>query len=105
MAFKNCNTTLECSICKKIRKRHWLKRHNNFDFKITVIVRGFLKDKGSKPSSNKDLALEIVANGKVLDEKRALDEKISKVLKETNTKEESLSKNTRKLLTCIKAES
>ena len=66
---------------------------------------GFLNDKDSKPSSNEDLVLEIVANGKILDEKIALDEKVFKVLTKTNTKEESLSKNATKLLTCIKAES
>ena len=35
---------------------------------------------------------EIVANGKLLDEKITLGEKIAKVLTKTNTKEESLSK-------------
>ena len=57
MASLNRNITLECSICKKkIRsdnlRRHWLAKHKSFDFKKTIVVKGFPKDKGSKPSSN-----------------------------------------------------
>ena len=97
MAPVNRNITLECSICKrKTRsdnlKRHWLTKHKNFDFKVTTVVRGFLKDNDRKPFANKDLESEIVANGKLLDKKIALGEKMLKVLTDTNTKEESLSK-------------
>ena len=97
MTSKNRNITLECSICKKkmrsdTLKRHWLTKHKNFDFKVTTVVRGFLKETDGEHSSNEDLELEIVSNGKLLDEKIALGEKISKLLTKTNTKEESLSK-------------
>ena len=85
-------------------RRHWLAKHKSFENKVTTVVRGFLKGKDSKPSSIEDLKSEIVANGKLLDEKIALGENISKVLADTNTKKESLSKNIQKLLTCIKAE-
>ena len=103
MAPLNRNITLECSICKrKMRsdhlKRHWLTKHKNFDFKVTTVVRGFLKDNDRKPLANKDLESEIVANGKLLDEKIALGEKILKVLTDTNTKEESLSKEHKEAL-------
>ena len=109
MASPNRNINLECSICKKKMRsdnlrRHWLAKHKSFDFKVTTVVRSFLKDGDIKPSSIKDLKSEIVANGKLLDEKIALGENVSKVLADTNTKEESLSKNIEKLLTCIKAE-
>ena len=73
-------------------KRHWLTKHKNFDFKVTTVVRGFFKETDGEHSSNEDLELEIVSNGKLLDEKIALGEKISKLLTKTNTKEESLSK-------------
>ena len=97
MTSKNRNITLECSICKKkmrsdTLKRHWLTKHKNFDFKVTTVVRGFFKETDGEHSSNEDLELEIVSNGKLLDEKIALGEKISKLLTKTNTKEESLSK-------------
>ena len=100
MASQNRNITLECSICKKKTRsdhlrRHWLAKHKSFDFKVTKVVRGFLKDKDSKPSSIEDLKSEIVANGKLFDEKIAFGENISKVLADTNTKEESLSKEHR----------
>ena len=63
MASKNRNMTLECSICKrKMRsdtlKRHWLTKHKNFDFKVTTIDRGFLKETDGEQSSNEDLELE-----------------------------------------------
>ena len=73
-------------------KTHWLAKHNNFYFQVTTIVRGFLKDKDSKPSSNEDLESELVVNGKLLDRKRASGERTSKVLTKANAKEESLSK-------------
>ena len=97
MASKNRNITLECSICKrKMRsdtlKRHWSSKHKNFDFNVTIVVRGFLKEKDGEPSSNEDFESDVVANGKLLDEKIALGGKISKVLTSTNTLEESLSK-------------
>ena len=74
MASLNRNITLECSICKKKMrsdhlKRHCIAKHKNFDFKVTTIVRGFLKNEDSKPSSNQDLESEILANDKLLDEK------------------------------------
>ena len=109
MASPNRNITLECSICKKKMRSnnlraHWLVKHKSFDLEVTTEVRGFLKDKDSKPSSIEDLKSEIVANGKLFDEKIALGENIFKVLADTNTKEESLSKKIEKLLTCIKTE-
>ena len=64
-------------------KRHWLTKHKNFDFKVTTVVRGFLREKDNEPSSNEDLESEILANKKLLDDKIELGEKISKVL--TNT--------------------
>ena len=94
MPSKNRSITLECSTCKKktrsdTLKRHWLSKYKNFDFQVTTVVRGFLKDKDGKPSLDKDLESEIVANGKLLDEKIAFG---PKVLLKTSTKEESISK-------------
>ena len=91
----------ECSVCKKRMrsdslKRHGLRKNKNVNFQVTKVVRGYLKDKDSQPSSNEDLESEIVANGKLLNEKIALGEKINKVLTNTNTKEESLSKKHKK---------
>ena len=86
---------LECSVCKKRMrsdsyslKRHGLKKHKNFNFQVTTIVRTNVK--GSGNPSNQDLESEIVANNKL--EKIELGEKISKVLTNTSAKEESLSK-------------
>ena len=53
-------------------------------------VKSNIKDRGNP--SNQAFESEIVANGKLIDEKIALSEKIPKVLTNTNTKEESLSK-------------
>ena len=97
MDSKNRKINLEYSICKEkmssdTLKRHWLTKHKNFDFKVTTVVRGFLKETDGEHSSNEDLELEIVSNGKLLDEKIALGEKISKLPTKTNTKEESLSR-------------
>ena len=69
-----------------------------------LLVRSFLKNEDSKPSSDQNLESEILANDKLLDEKIEFGEKISKVLTTTNTKEESLSKKHREALDCIKAE-
>ena len=85
-------------------KRHWITKHKNFDFKVTTIVRGFLKNEDSKPSSNQDLESEILANDKLLGEKIELGEKISKELKNTKSRKNHYLKSTKKLLTCIKAE-
>ena len=65
MVSLNSNITPECSICKKKMmsdhlKRHWSSKHNNFDFKVTTVVRGFLKEKDGEPSSNEDVESEIV---------------------------------------------
>ena len=73
-------------------KRHCLTKHKNFDFKVTTVVRGFLRKKDSVNPSVRDLESEILADNKLLDEKIELGEKISKVLTNTNAKEESLSK-------------
>ena len=63
---------------------------------MTTVVRDSLKDKdSSNSSSNEDLEYEIVANENLLDEKIALGENISKLLEDTNTKDESLSKKHR----------
>ena len=67
-----------------------MTKHKSFDFKVTTVVRGCLRDKDRKPFASEDLESEIVANGKLLDEKIALGEKILKVLTDTNTKEESI---------------
>ena len=98
MAPLNRDITLECSVCKKKMrndhlKRHCIAKHNNFDFKVTTVIGGFLKHEDSKPSSSQDLESEIWAKDKVLDEKIESGEKISKVLTNTKTLEESLSKN------------
>ena len=74
MASKNRSITLECSICKKkmrsdTLKRHWSTKLKNFDFKVTTVVRGFLKEKDGEPSSNEDLESGILANDKLLNEK------------------------------------
>ena len=84
-------------ICKKKMrsdhlKRHCLTKHKNFDFKVTTVVKGFLREKDSGNPSVQDLESEILADNKLLDEKIELGEKISKVLTNTNAKEESLSK-------------
>ena len=73
-------------------KRHCLTKHKNFDFKVTTVVKGFLREKDSGNPSVQDLESEILADNKLLDEKVELGEKISKVLTNTNAKEESLSK-------------
>ena len=73
-------------------KSFQLTKHSYFDFKVTTLVRGFLKDKDGKNSSDEDLESEIIANGKLLDEKIALDEIIFKLLTEINAEEESLFK-------------
>ena len=73
-------------------KRHCLTKHKNFDFKVTTVVKGFLREKDSGNPSVQDLESEILADNKLLDEKIELGEKISKVLTNTNAKEESLSK-------------
>ena len=103
----NRHRILECPVCKRTMrsdslKRHKLTKHKNFNFQVTTIIKAHVKDGGI--TSDQDLESEIVANGKLLDEKIALGENVSKVLADTNTKEESLSKNIEKLLTCIKAE-
>ena len=86
---------LECPVCKRTMrsdslKRHKLTKHKNFNFQVTTIIKAHVKDGGI--TSDQDLESEIVANGKLLDEKIASGEKIFKVLTDTNTKEESLSK-------------
>ena len=74
MASLNRNITLECSICKKKMrsdhlKRHCIAKHKNFDFKVTAVVRGFLREKDSGNPSVQDLESEILADNKLLDEK------------------------------------
>ena len=91
----NRHRILECPVCKRTMrsdslKRHKLTKHKNFNFQVTTIIKAHVKDGGI--ISDQDLESEIVANGKLLDEKIALGEKILKVLTDTNTKEESLSK-------------
>ena len=97
---------LECPVCKKSMrsdnlKRHKFNKHKNFNFQVTTIVKANVKDSGNP--SVQDLESEILADNKLLDEKIELGEKISKVLTNTNAKEESLSKKIKKLSTCIKA--
>ena len=87
--------TLECPVCKRTMrsdslKRHKLTKHKNFNFQVTTIIKAHVKNGGIP--SNQDLESEILANDKLLDEKIELGEKISKVLMNTKTKEESLSK-------------
>ena len=86
---------LECSVCKKSMrsdnlKRHKFKKHKNFSFQVTTIVKANVKYSGNP--SIQILEFEILAENKLLDEKIELGEKISKVLTNTNAKEESLSK-------------
>ena len=69
-------------------KRHALKKHKDFNFQVTTITTV----KGDGNPFDQDLESEILANNKLLDEKIEFGEKISKVLTNTNTKEESLSK-------------
>ena len=71
---------LECPICKKkIRslKRHKLTKPKNFYFQVINTVKSNIKDRGNP--SNQAFESEIVANGKLIDEKIALSEKIPKV--------------------------
>ena len=63
---------------------------------MTTIIKANVK--GSGNPSDQDLESEILANNKLLDEKIELGEKISKVLTNTNTKEESLSKKHKEAL-------
>ena len=67
-------------------KRHCLTKHKNFDFKVTTVVKGFLREKDSGNPSVQDLESEILADNKLLDEKIELGEKISKVLTSTKRK-------------------
>ena len=74
IASKNCNITLEYSICKKktgsdTLKRHWLTKHNNFVYKVSTLVRGFVIEKDSEPFSIEDLEFEMLANDMLFDEK------------------------------------
>ena len=92
---------LECFVCKKRMrsdsfKRHRLKKHKNFNFQVTTIFKTYVK--GSGNPSDQNLESEILANNKLLDVKIELDEKISKVLTNANTKEESLSKKHKEAL-------
>ena len=85
-------------------KRHGLKKHKNFNFQVTTIVKANVKDSGNP--SVQDLESEILADNKLLDEKIELGEKISKVLTNTNAKETNkihYLKRIKKLSTCIKA--
>ena len=75
-------------------KRHGLKKHKNFNFQVTTIVKATVKCDGNP--FDQDLESEILANNKLLDEKIELGEKISKVLTNTNTKEESLPKKAKR---------
>ena len=65
-------------------KRHCLTKHKNFDFKVTTVVRGFLREKDYEPSSNEDLESEILANDKLLDEKIELSGKMCSYAKSSN---------------------
>ena len=74
-------------------KRHALKKHKDFNFQVTTIVKATVKGDGNP--FDQDLESEILANNKLLDEKIELGEKISKGQTNTNTREESLSKTQR----------
>ena len=59
---RNSSITLECSVRKKKMrsdslKRPYLLKHKTFKFQVTTVVRGFLKDKNSEPSSNEKLRI------------------------------------------------
>ena len=63
---------LECSVCKKRMrsdslKRHALKKHKDFNFQVTAIVKATVKGDGNP--FDQDLESEILANDKLLDEK------------------------------------
>ena len=90
MASLSRSITLVCSISKKKMrsdhlKKHWFAKQKNFDFKVATVVRGFLKIKDSKASSNWNVESEILANDKLLDGKIELGEQISKFLTNKNT--------------------
>ena len=60
----NRNITLECPVCKKSMrsdnlKRHKLKKHKNFNFQMTTIVKANVE--GSGNPSDQDLESEILA--------------------------------------------
>ena len=70
---------LECPVCKKSMrsdnlKRLKFKKHKNFNFQVTTVVKANVKDNGIP--SNQDLESEILADNKLLDEKIELGEKI-----------------------------
>ena len=86
---------LECSMCKKVMrsdnlKRHWKSKHRTSDMELTITVKHRSKtDSGS--SSDNDLKSEMITNDMLFDEKINLGKSIYNLLRETNTKEESLS--------------
>ena len=47
-------------------KRHGLKKHKNFNFQVTTIVKATVK--GKRNTSDQDLESEILNTGRLLDE-------------------------------------
>ena len=71
-------------------RRHRRAKHEIFDKTLSIKVETKVDiDKGS--CNNEDLKIEVLGNAKAYDEKILLGKTLHKVLKETNTKEESLS--------------
>ena len=87
---------VECSTCKKMMRSNNLRRHRRakheiFDKTLSIKVETkFEIDKGS--CNSEDLKIEVLDNAKAYDQKIQLGETLHKLLMETNTKEESLSK-------------
>ena len=72
-------------------KRHWRTKHKMFDMKLSVKVDSSVVIDGG-PCTSEDLKMEVLNNAKAYNEKIQLGESLHKILMETNTKEESLSK-------------
>ena len=72
-------------------RRHRRAKHEIFDKTLSIKVETKVDiDKGS--CNNEDLKIEVLGNAKAYDEKILLGKTLHKLLIETNTKEESLSK-------------
>ena len=87
---------VECSTCKKMMRSNKLRRHRRAKHEIfdkTLSIKDETKvevDKGSCNSEN--LKIGVLDNAKAYNEKILLGETLHKLLMETNTEEESLSK-------------
>ena len=82
---------------KRSSEKTLADKAQEFDFQVTNVAKGFLNDKDSEPFSNEDLESDIVANDKLINDKIRFGKKISKVIMDTNTKEEPMAKIQRSL--------